>query len=508
MGKIIISIYIILSFIVGLSTFKDYGVSWDEPMQRATAQHNFNYLFNQDNRLESWTDKDYGIAFELPIYILEKIFGWKKSSDNQQNVYFYRHLSTYVFFIFGGVCLFLLVSQLFSSMTLGVLALFLYLFNPRIYAHAYINSKDIPLMVMFIVCFYALYRFLKARTILNAVIVGFCAAFLINIRILGIIFPPMALTYILFIDVVDGGLHKVKTSYKNYIVFSLSTLLFTYILWPILWKNPIGNFIQFFENMSHFRHDSYELVSGEYIKASQDKTYFFKWFFATNPIGYLIGGIVGFSLILWQVLKKKAAFFSDEKLRFIAFLSLFFYVPLAIIILRNSVLYNGWRQLYFVYPGFIVLIIFAVSLLENIKYGTILTYICMLYCVYIGVEQLELHPYENVYFNEVVSKENNSLAKRYDIDYWGHSHKEALEYLTKMDCSDTIYVAFSELVGYRNIKILNKEDGIRVFYTENLKEADYFISNVYSDTLKFKEEKLIFEVRRYDNPVISIYKVN
>ena len=507
MNKKIIIFYIIISTITTLFIYKDYGISWDEGMQRRTAQINFDYIFNGDKELDTWIDRDYGVAFELPLYTLEKVFKWEKTGGDEQYVYINRHLVTHLFYVLGGVFLFLLVSQLFESKLYGILALFLYTFQPRIFAHSFVNTKDIPLMVLFIICFYVFFKFIKKRTVLNAIILGVVTAVLINIRILGIIFPVMAIGYIFLFDFIDKGKSSFKNSIKHVIIFLLTTGIVVYCIWPTLWKNPIVNFLQFFENMSHFRHDTLELVFGEFVRAREDKTYFFKWFFTTNPLGYLLIGCSGILLLLFTLLKNGFKNLKDEKIRFILFLVAFFVTPLTIIIFKKSVLYNGWRQLFFLYPSFIIMAIYFFDYFKKFKVHKFLLLVFFGYSISLFFHVKDLHPQEAVYFNELVPKSKDYIIKNYEFDYWGMSYKMALEELLVKDTTDTIKFATSEYVGAMNVKILNPIDRKRLVYVKEIENADYFISNFYADNLKFKNKTVVFEKQIYNSLVITIFKL-
>ena len=107
MNKIIISIYLFFSLVITFSIYKDYGISWDEGIQRSTARINFNYVFRGDQELKSWIDQDYGVVFELPLYIIEKVFKWKDVENGELYVFLYRHLFTHLFYLLGGLFLYL-----------------------------------------------------------------------------------------------------------------------------------------------------------------------------------------------------------------------------------------------------------------------------------------------------------------------------------------------------------------------------------------------------------------
>ena len=41
------------------------------------------------------------------------------------------------------------------------------------------------------------------------------------------------------------------------------------------------------------------------------------------------------------------------------------------------------------------------------------------------------HPYQNVYFNTLFNKVNQSIHEKFEIDYWGVSNKELIYKLSK-----------------------------------------------------------------------------
>lgn len=83
----------LIMLLVALITFDDYGMSWDENTQRTTGQINYDYVFSDDTSLLTWADKDYGVAFELPLIILEKVF----NLEDSRSIFIMRHLATHFF---------------------------------------------------------------------------------------------------------------------------------------------------------------------------------------------------------------------------------------------------------------------------------------------------------------------------------------------------------------------------------------------------------------------------
>src|SRR5215470_5768419 len=91
--------------LLGLSVYRDYGISFDEPRQRLTGGVTVNYLAETFHTpafmtwweegapaLATYPDRDYGVAFEAPAFALEHIFRLKDPRD----IYMFRHLLTFL----------------------------------------------------------------------------------------------------------------------------------------------------------------------------------------------------------------------------------------------------------------------------------------------------------------------------------------------------------------------------------------------------------------------------
>ena len=72
-------------------------------------------------------------------------------------------------------------------------ALLIFLLHPRIYAHSFGNSKDLPFLAMFIIALYLLERAFRRDTIGGFVLLGIAVGLLTNLRIMGIMLFAAAL---------------------------------------------------------------------------------------------------------------------------------------------------------------------------------------------------------------------------------------------------------------------------------------------------------------------------
>src|SRR5580693_5315776 len=85
----------IITFVAGIASYKDYGVSWDEPLQRDLGVVTYNYVFKEDTALKTYGDRALGAGFELPLVIMEKCLHLADARE----IYPARHLATHIFFL-------------------------------------------------------------------------------------------------------------------------------------------------------------------------------------------------------------------------------------------------------------------------------------------------------------------------------------------------------------------------------------------------------------------------
>jgi hypothetical protein len=494
----------LIMLIIALMTFDNYGMSWDESIQRKTGQVNYDYVFSDDNSLSTWKDKDYGVAFELPLIMLEKVFNLKDSRD----IYIFRHLVTHIFFLVGCYFLFILIHYLYKNKLLATVGFLLLILHPRIYAHSFFNSKDVPFLSMFIICFYYFVKAFDKKTILSFIKLGICVGILINLRIMGILILLGALV-ILILDLIKKQEKQIQL--RLIILFLISSCLTLYITWPFLWNDPLNNFAFAFNNMSKFRWDNFVLFNGEFIKATElGWTYIPTWFTITTPIIYLLFGAFGILLLIFQFLKTPYVFlYNSIKRTNLLFLG-YFIAPILAVIVLHSVLYDGWRQIFFIYPSFILLIIYGLSHL--IKKKKIFIATMSLLTITFGITasfMIRNFPLQGVYFSEILSfSPPEYLRRNFEMDYWGVSYKQSLEHIAKVDTSASIDISVENYPGIANLEMLPTMERKR-FNIVPRDSATYFITNYrwhpqdYSEYTNFKFHSLTVE----KNTVNEIFKL-
>lgn len=156
-----VPIFFVFIFAVGLATYKDYGISWDERVERLDGAVALRYIENQSDirfsgldlmlkkqaypaslELHSYKDRYYPVGFNLPIEAMIRKLG----IDSEQAAYYFRHLTTFSICIVGLWAIFLLAKRRFADWRMGLLASVMYALSPRLYGEWFYNSKDMVLL--------------------------------------------------------------------------------------------------------------------------------------------------------------------------------------------------------------------------------------------------------------------------------------------------------------------------------------------------------------------------
>jgi hypothetical protein len=303
----------------------------------------------------------------------------------------------------------------------------------------------------------------------------------------------------------------------NYTVYLVLTITVTILSWPWLWQDPVGHFSIAFSNMSKFRWYNTILMNGDFVLSyAVGWRYLPRWFGLTTPILYLLLGITGFIFLVLRFFRKPLDFIRPTTHRNHLIYLACFTGPVMAVIILHSVLYDGWRQMYFIYPAFLLLAIYGLSSLLNSgifhsdlpKVGVIILLIISFAGT--GLTMIKSHPFEDVYFNILLSKKDQYLRKTFELDYWGTSYKQALEYIVAHDRSPVLKIKVANHPGEYNSFILKPEDRKRIRYVEADDQADYFITNYrwHPWDYPYPKKKKIFFITIQNSEICSAWKLH
>jgi hypothetical protein len=245
--------------LLGLSTYRDYGISWDEPAQRLTGEVTVNYLAERFHTpafmtwweenvpaLAEYNDRDYGVAFEAPAFALEHFFRLK----DPRRIYMFRHLLTFLVSFCGLGAVFRLSLRRFLDWRTGLLSAVFLVLTPRLFAESFYNSKDLVFMAAFAVAMNTTIAFVLRPRIKTALVHALATAVAIDVRIMGLLLVVVSVILVI-IRVMRRELQLGRTC-LGLAVYVIVAAAFLVLMWPYLWSDPLSHFVQAFHTMAQF----------------------------------------------------------------------------------------------------------------------------------------------------------------------------------------------------------------------------------------------------------------
>ena len=352
--------------IAGVAVLDDYGVGWDAHYQRHTAAAVADYALGVSEEPPGLyvPDRYYGVAFEMPLLLLERAFGLQDTRP----IYLTRHLLTHLFFIAGGFACGMLAYRMFGSRWIALFAMLMFLLHPRLYAHSFFNSKDIPFAVMFMIALYLTHRAFRKDTIGAFLLCGIGAGLAINLRPFGLTLLPMipAMRALDLWQASGGERKRVLTTGAAFLAAALGTV---YIIHPYYWENPL-RLVDGLRVLSRHPTILNNLFMGEiYRSDAVPWNYIPVWFAITAPPVALALGAGGCAAVCWQGILRPLAALRDRETRFGVLLLGYFATPVAIVIILQSNTYGNWRHMYFLWGPFCLLTAVGLHTITNIRMG-------------------------------------------------------------------------------------------------------------------------------------------
>lgn len=523
---------LLLLALLGCFVFRDYGISTDEQQSRLVGNVSLDYianLFNISFLLNGATplqnpsdvflnfkDRDYGVAFELPAELLIKIFKIESSA----HAYYFRHALTFLVFLGGVSAVYAIAKKRYANWGWGLAAATFLVFSPRIFGDAFYNDKDLVFMSLFVIGIYTFINLIENPSIKTAVLHALASAIAIDSRIMASIIP-LATIFVIGIQILKRD--KFSKEYLKLLpIYLIALFIFIYISWPWLWADPVTNFLQAFKNMSRFRWSGFMFFMGDIINgANVPWNYIPVWLSVTTPPIYLVFFIIGCALTLKTILDRGLKLWNNSSELTDVLTLGFFFAPLVAVISLHSILYNGWRHLYFIYPAFVLVSIHGLySLLMWAKKKPILQKTILLSAVFsiiwTGIWMISNHPYQYLYFN-VLAK---NWVKNFDVDYWGVAYKRPLEKILKHH-PDQKLIIFNKMQGHawgywqipywENTFLLSKADQDRIDGTRSEQCSDFVITSLAGNAHQYSQRKdfSLFDEIKVDGKLIyATYKRN
>ncbi len=499
-------------FILGLIIFNDFGISIDEEFQRYSGFYWLNYVlkftpfeslkFIVETKLveiEGFTLPNpidypfYGVIFDLPLALFESIF----KINEPRNYFLLRHFFTFLIFFISALYFHKILENRFKKKILIFFGVLLYISSPRIFADSFYNNKDLIFLSFVTISIFYYFKLIDDFSYKNILNFSFFSALTCATRIIGIFLP---FTFLLFVFLSNKKIDENYNILKKVLFFIFSFLLFIYSLWPFLWETPLTNFIYAFNKSSQVGLSIQMLFNGNYIFSNLlPISYLPTWIIITTPIISLTLFIIGYLIIIKRSFirliniksnKTYSDFWRGKKENKDFFIVLNFSLIFFYIILSNSVLYTGWRQLYFLHIFFTYIGCFAIYYLNlKIKKTTYLLFFIFVFILINFYNIYKFHPYQSSYFNILVSE---SKKKDFEIDYWGLAGVKFLEEVLVLDQEKKIIKigVASYIPLERSLKMLRNQSSDKIeIVGQDYKSADYIFNNNMSEINKNKNDK-------------------
>lgn len=523
-----LGLFFLCWFALGISIYKQYGISWDETIERTTGVVSVNYLgdlFHLDSirgsqtlskfrhfELETYPDRFFGALFGVVSVLLERALhigeGW-----NERQIFQFRHLLTFLVVLAGGFAIFRLSERRFKDWRIGLLTLTFFIVSPRFFAESFYNNKDLVFLAAFAIATNCMIGLALRPQWTSAVLAALASGIVIDIRVTGIILPVMTLTLL--------GLRAIKgennwgATVKSIAIYLLVLTITIVIMWPWLWGAPLTRFLEAVTAFSRWvRSDSILFFMGQYIRSTQlPWEYAPIWIAVTTPLLYLSTFFIGaLSTVASVVRNRLSPWKTPEQLQDLIFLGICCCPVLAVIFL-HSVIYDGWRHLYFIYPALLLLATKGCLIIWKWAYQKSFLRVCALLALLgslcsTSLWMVHAHPLQNVYFNLLVG---SNWKSKFDVDYWGLANRTALEYILKHDERPVIKVfAGSDMDLTIGSTILKPSERERIKVVSSLDQADYILTNYRANSTNYGDGKhpftLAYEIVISGETIESIYR--
>ena len=516
---------------VGVLVLEDYAVVGDtighqRPIVAnvvALARGDADATFFGPNRL-------YGVAFEILPFLAEQAF----AADDTRGIYLSRHLITHLFYIIGGFCGYLLAYRMTGSRLLGLFAMLLFLLHPRMYGHSFFNSKDAPFLSMFMIALLSVHWAFRQGTVAAFLLCGAAVAILVNIRIMGVMLVPAVLAMRVCDAYYAGGGTERRRVIVTGAAFALAAAGIYYASMPYLWSDPLARFGEMLASFSRHSVRPFELFRGQYVhSASLPASYLPVWIGITTPVWALALAVVGAVGICGSAVRRAGSVLRNTALRFELLLVAGAALPIIAVIALQSVMYDDWRHMYFLWAPLCLLAMVGLrqagaglawltrcsGLTRHSgagRYAALarigLAALAALALASIAAELIRLHPYQHLYFNRLVDRTTPEYLKtQYETDHYHTARPEGHQYILDHHPGATIQLEWrrSKHDTWRYLETFTAAERGR-FRFDPATDADYYVINRVSPTVKPPGlpapllPPVIYNRTVYNNSVMSV----
>ncbi|MBF0414996.1 MAG: glycosyltransferase family 39 protein [Magnetococcales bacterium] len=513
-----LSIFILfLLALVMLATCRDYGYSYDEVWQNrfyGKAIISWYASLGADTRATNYLDLYlFGGLYDTIAEIVAWVLPFSGHTTRRL-----LNAGTGFFALLGA---WRMASHLAGSKA-GFWSLINLATIPAFYGHMFINAKDIPFAAGTIWSLHYLVRLAENPLgVSNKLLIklGLSLALALGVRIGGVLllgYAGIALLsglwfqYCLLPEPRSLPSFIKQASLPRIIGIPLAIASFlTIIFWPALLVNP-GVLLAAFKTAAHHEWGKSVLFKGAHISSSN-----LPWDYLPVYLGVSLPemlAVLAIPILIWSFLTtwKHWQHLIPRQAIGHTLLLLATLLPLILVIVLKSVIYDGARHVMFLLPPFAVLSGIAFSHWDNMLARTgrmVQTLVAGVLIVYLGRHVLlmaELHPYQYTFYN-VFSGGMPAASSQFETDYWMTSYREAARKVIDegRKIAEKEHVEFAKrkfTVGVFYVPINIEEimpSNFIVSMEDKVANPDFVIASTrWNAHLAFKDMKTIHRIER------------
>lgn len=492
--RILLFIFLTAYFLFAILTYKQYGITFDERDVYLRGKLLYIMVRGHDTVLQ----KDFitpKVGNEM-VYYNNTYPAILYQLNNKESFERY-HLLNFLFASFIFIFLYEVLLYETKKAHFAIIGPLFLAFTPRFFGDIPANPKDIPFAVFYFVSLVTIYFSYKWNSLLRILVLGLSFGIAQATRVVGYSIYPIYIIYLLL-----EFRNIKKTERRSKIISTIIEILIIFIIGfcihalsiPYLGVDPFNHFIDLLKNASNFSWNNDVLLWGRTYSA-QLKPWFYipSWFLVTTPL------FIYFSLFGFIFLAKTG--------RLIKLILISIFMNILILIIVRPVVYDGIRHLLYFIPQIALLAAFCfIQLLKSkTHFAKLIVIIIVISLLKVNIDYVTLHPYEYVYFNEIIGGIKGA-DKKFELDYWGASNKSATEWIKNNIVKDKTNRISLAVCGtsFTSAYYMNTS----MMLSDDISNANYAICWDRFDDNKEIRGTLIHSIKREGVPLVGIYKIN
>jgi hypothetical protein len=289
------------------------------------------------------------------------------------------------------------------------------------------------------------------------------------------------------------------------IAYFFVAILITYASWPALWGAPIENYLRSLSQASDFSWDGKVMFQGvDYGVGQLPRSYMPTLLALQFSEPTLALFLVGVAAAMKNWVRR------DHVNSLLAVVAAWLLVPIAGVVILQPTMYDNFRQFLFIVPPIFVFAALGFGFLADYLRKSVLRGFLLAVLVLPNIySDINLHPYQYVYYNSLTGGIRGAFRK-YEMDYWATSYREAANYLNKFAPENTSVVVWGP--DHVIQRYARPDLDIREYRKEqdNLIPGDFVILSTRhnKDETLYTDAQPVFQVSRSGGMFVVVKRIS